>query len=117
MSALINISGVQAKANRNTKDLEKREKELDKREKALAAREAKLASSGRGAAVGTDVSVSAFGADRAEFCKLSSVPVHNIVMCYHPCIVFMHLLSHCWLFLVCQSAGCKVQVYLGNAVS
>ena len=66
---LINISGVQAKANRNTKDLEKREKELDKREKALAAREAKLASSGRGAAVGTDVSVSTTAANRAEFCK------------------------------------------------
>ncbi|KAL3144520.1 Secretory carrier-associated membrane protein 5 [Trebouxia sp. C0010 RCD-2024] len=44
-----------AKANRTTKDLEKRERELDKREKALAAREAKLTQSGtRG--VGTDVS-------------------------------------------------------------
>ncbi len=48
----------QAKANRSTKDLEKREKELDKREKALAAREAKLATSGRGAVGGADISVS-----------------------------------------------------------
>ena len=39
---------IQTKANRTTKDLEKREKELDKREKALAAREAKLATEGRG---------------------------------------------------------------------
>ena len=48
----------QAKANRTTKDLEKREKELDKREKALAAREAKLGTSSRGATGGTDISVS-----------------------------------------------------------
>lgn len=47
----------QAKANRTTKDLEKRERELDKREKALAAREAKLAQSGTRVA-GVDVSVS-----------------------------------------------------------
>lgn len=46
----------QAKANRSTKDLEKRERELDKREKALAAREAKLAQSGTRVA-GIDVSV------------------------------------------------------------
>lgn len=43
------------KANRSTKDLDRREKELDKREKAIAAREAKLTNS-RGASQGTDIS-------------------------------------------------------------
>ena len=48
---------VQAKANRTTKDLDKREQQLDKREKALAAREAKLATEGRGSGR-TSVSIS-----------------------------------------------------------
>lgn len=42
------VGSKKTKANRTTKDLDKREKELDKREKALAAREAKLATEGRG---------------------------------------------------------------------
>lgn len=50
------VAPKKAKANRTTKDLEKREKELDKREKALAAREAKLGTSSRGATGGTDIS-------------------------------------------------------------
>ena len=48
---------MQTKANRSTKDLDRREKELDMREKAIAAREAKLVNS-RGAVGGTDISVS-----------------------------------------------------------
>lgn len=62
----------QAKANRSTKDLEKRERELDKREKALAAREAKLAESGTRSA-GRDVSVSLQAANR-HFCMLVRIP-------------------------------------------
>jgi len=66
----------QAKANRSTKDLEKRERELDKREKALAAREAKLAESGtRG--TGTNISVSLQIASR-HLCML--IPILRSVL-------------------------------------
>ena len=70
----------QTKANRSTKDLDRREKELDKREKAIAAREAKLANS-RGAIQGTDISVSLHKA----LCR-AMLPTSAVTARLKPCI-------------------------------